>query len=347
MGFRSKAPRPPRYSDGNAGNADPVVFPTVCIEARHLLSCDPAIYDPCERNSAPQSRSTIRFHAPIASKTDVRHLGSSIRSLSFETLMVGKPKLPNWLAYVRPHVQPYLALGKGERQKYIEKLSKKTDLSDNSLRRMIAAAQFLEAEGITDLPPGGRLPLGSVENIARIAAYEPSRRRGLLDEVWAGRLTIDQLAEELEKTRRNAKRRANAKLVDPQELADQILASLAVQTLKTKRFNLGEISVHSFDDDGDLRYFDLQTKPALVIRLPKKPPIVVMDGGQTGGAAASFMRQRKEFLRNVLVAAGLYETVLVYAPHWNEDLERLKHHARPSVGGRIIIIREPQSNVPN
>jgi hypothetical protein len=257
--------------------------------------------------------------------------------------MVGKPKLPNWLAYIRTHVKPYLALGRGERQKYIAKLSKKTDLSDNSLRRMIAAAQFLEAEGITDLPAGGRLPLGSVENIARIAAHEPSRRRELLDEVWAGKITIDALAEELEKTRRNAKRRAHIQYTSPGSI-DAYLASLAVQALKAKKFNLEGISVISFDDDGEIRYFDTQTKPALVIRIPTKPAIVVMDGRQTGGIAASFMRQRKEFLRNVLVAAGLYETVLVYAPHWQEDVSRLIHHARPSVGARIMLIGDSESS---
>ena len=111
--------------------------------------------------------------------------------------MVGKPTLTNWLAYIRPHIKPYLALGRGERREYIEKLSEETSLSDNSLRRYIAAAQFLEAEGITDLPPGGRLPLGAVENIARIAAHDPSRRRTLLEEVVAGNMTIDQVAAEL------------------------------------------------------------------------------------------------------------------------------------------------------
>ncbi|WP_426440584.1 hypothetical protein [Bradyrhizobium genosp. P] len=262
--------------------------------------------------------------------------------------MVGKPKLPNWLAYIRPHVQPYMALGRGERAKYIAKLSKKTELSDNSLRRMIAAAQFLEAEGITDLPPGGRLPLGSVENIARIAAHEPSRRRELLDQVWAGRLTIDQLAEELEKTRKAAKRRANVKHVDPREFTDRILAVKAIDTLEAKHFDLEGISVNRFDDViGDLRYFDLQTKPSLVLQILGKPPMVVLDGSETGGTAASFMRQRQEFLRNVLVAAGLFETVLVYAPHWHGDLESLVRHARPSVGARIIIIGEPQLTVPN
>jgi hypothetical protein len=250
--------------------------------------------------------------------------------------MVGKPTLPNWLAYIRPHIKPYQALGRGERRKYIEKLSKQTKLSDNSLRRFIAAAQFLEAEGITDLPPGGRLPLGAVENIARIAAHDPSRRRTLLDEVAAGRMTIDQVAAELEKTRKSAKRGANA--------SNLRLEDLAINELKARQVDLKGMSLLSFDDDGDTRYFDSQTRPALVIRVPEKPPIVVMDGRRFGGTAASFMRQRKEFLRNVLVAVGLYETVLVYAPQWYGDVERLIHHARPAVGKRIVLIGSPEAS---
>jgi hypothetical protein len=248
--------------------------------------------------------------------------------------MVGKPTLPNWLAYIRPHIKPYLVLGRGERRNYIEKLSKQTKLSDNSLRRYIAAAQFLEAEGITDLPPGGRLPLGAVENIARIAAHDPSRRRTLLDEVAAGNLTIDEVAAELEKIRKNAKRR---KIETVMKLED-----LAIDELKARQVDLEGMMLVRFDEDGDTRYFDSQTKPSFVIRLPAEPPIVVMDGRQSGGAAASFMRQRKEFLRNVLVAAGLYETVLVYAPHWHDDVARLIRLARPAVGARIVLIESSE-----
>jgi hypothetical protein len=214
-------------------------------------------------------------------------------------------------------------------------LSKQTKLSDNSLRRFIAAAQFLEAEGITDLPPGGRLPLGAVENIARIAALDPSRRRTLLVEVAAGRMTIDEVALELEKTRKRAKRRAAE--------APLGLEDLAINELKAGGVDLKGMSLRSFDDEGDTRYFDAQTRPAFVIRVPQKPPIVVMDGRRSGGTTASFMRQRKEFLRNVLVAAGLYETVLVYAPHWHEDVARLIWHARPAVGARIVLMGDPET----
>jgi hypothetical protein len=55
-------------------------------------------------------------------------------------------------------------------------------------------------------------------------------------------------------------------------------------------------------------------------------------GRAVGGTAASFMRQRKEFLRNVLIGASLYDLVLVYAPHWHEDIEKLVGQC-----GRILV----------
>jgi len=245
--------------------------------------------------------------------------------------MVGKPKLPNWLAYIRPHVEPYQALGRGERRKYIEKLSKQTKLSDNSLRRMIAAAQFLEAEGITDLPPDGRLPLGSVENIARIAAHEPSRRRELLDEVRAGRMTIDQLAAELEKTRKRAKRLGVTQQVP--------LDALVIETLKKKGIDLEGVEIGKYVGLGvDWMYFDPQNLPALSVQAKGRPPLIVMDGSHFGGGTASFMRQRKEFLRNVLVSATLFDEVLVYAPHSQEDIKTLIRHVHPEVARRILLI---------
>jgi len=246
--------------------------------------------------------------------------------------MVGKPKLPNWLAYIRPHVEPYQALGRGERRKYIEKLSKQTKLSDNSLRRMIAAAQFLEAEGITDLPPDGRLPLGSVENIARIAAHEPSRRRELLDEVRAGRTTIDQLAEELWKTRKRAKRLGATQQVP--------LDALVVETLKTKKgIDPKVVKTEKYAGAGAIwMYFDPQNLPSLLVHAKDYPPMVVMDGRHFGGGTASFMQQRKEFLRNVLVSATLFDAVLVYAPHSQEDIKRLIGHVHPEVARRILLI---------
>ena len=46
----------------------------------------------------------------------------------------------DWLPYIRPHLRPYEALGRGERRDYIANLSMKMRLFDNTLRRFIAAA---------------------------------------------------------------------------------------------------------------------------------------------------------------------------------------------------------------
>jgi hypothetical protein len=256
--------------------------------------------------------------------------------------MVGKPKLPNWLAYIQPHRKPYLALGRGERQKYIAKLSKQTDLSDNSLRRMIAAAEFLEREGITDLPPGGRLPLGSVENIARIAAHEPDRRRELLDQVWEGRMTIDQLAEELEKVRKSAKSRVRLKAT----ASIRPLEDIAAEALKERQINIDGAKFLKFQDVDDGRYFEGVSKPRLVLSFPKNRSFVVFDSRRFGGTAASFMSLRRELLRNILVAAALYDKVLAYTPEWSEDVEKLIEQVVPSMRSRIILIRDPDSGEP-
>jgi hypothetical protein len=105
-----------------------------------------------------------------------------------------------WLAYIRPHVQPYEALGRGDRRDYIAKLSKRVKLSDNTLRRFIWAAQYLDAEGITELPSGVRMPVAAVERVARIAARQPEKRQQLLKDVAEGRLTIVELRELLKKS---------------------------------------------------------------------------------------------------------------------------------------------------
>ena len=61
------------------------------------------------------------------------------------------------------------------------------------LGRFIAAAQYLDAEGIDELPSGVRMPVAAVERVARIAARQPERRQQLLKDVAEGRLTISWL----------------------------------------------------------------------------------------------------------------------------------------------------------
>lgn len=238
----------------------------------------------------------------------------------------------DWLGYIRPHLRPYEALGRGERRDYIAKLSKQVKLSDNTLRRFIWAAQFLEAEGITELPPGVKMPVGAVEQIARIATREPERRQELLREVAAGKLTIDQLRAQLKKSDKAASRRNRAQAQE-EPLEERAKADLEAREIGRS----ADMFVTGYKELGHW-YFDSHTKPAFVILLPQDRRIVVMDDRLVSGATFSFAHQRKEFLRNILTGASLYDFVLVYTTVWREDVERLVRAMRPELRERLIVI---------
>jgi hypothetical protein len=238
----------------------------------------------------------------------------------------------NWLGYIRPHLRPYEALGRGERRDYIAKLSKQAKLSDNTLRRFIAAAQFLEAEGITELPAGARIPVGSVERIARIATREPDRRQELLKDVVARKLTTDQLSAQLKKLGKTASKRSRAQ-------AQQVSPERAKADLEARAIGKSAaMAVTQYDGLDHWWYFDSRMRPAFVIDLSEEHRIVVMDDSLVSGTAASFMQQRKEFLRNVLAGTSLYEFVLVYASIWLVDVEKLKRVMRSEARQRVILI---------
>jgi hypothetical protein len=239
-----------------------------------------------------------------------------------------------WLSYIRPHLQRYEALGSGARGDYIAKLSKQVKLSDNTLRRFIAAAQFLEAEGITELPPGGKMPVAAVERIARIAAREPERRRELLRDVAAGKLTVVQLRAQLKKSATAASKRSRAQAQEV-PLEQRAKADLEAREIGKS----ADMVVTPYEEDLDRRsYLDSRMRPAFVIHLPEARRIVVMDDRLVSGTAVSFIMQRKEFLRNVLAGTSLYELVLVYASIWREDVEKLKRAMRPEARQRLILI---------
>jgi hypothetical protein len=252
--------------------------------------------------------------------------------------MPATPKIADWLGYIRPHIRPYDALGRGERGDYIAKLSKETKLSDNSLRRMIFAAQFLDAEGITELAPGGRLPVGAVERIARIAAREPEKRQQLLADLTAGKVTIHQLRQQLKRSDKVAKRARSAR--DDVPLVERAKAELKFRGVEDIE-NMIEVD---FLTMADAWYFDQPTKPARVILLPRSRRAVLLDGTSFQGTVGSFMRQRKEFLRNVIIGAGLYDFVLVWAPFWQEDVDALAKGMQPNSASRIIVMKpHPES----
>jgi hypothetical protein len=249
--------------------------------------------------------------------------------------MPAEPKIPDWLGYIRPHIHHYDSLGRGERQHYIAKLSKRTQLSDNSLRRMIFAAQFLNEEGITELPPGGRLPVGAVERIARIAAREPEKRRQLLDDLVAGKLTIGQLKEQLKRSEKVAKRARKSRDDLPAiERAKAELAARGVATIEKMK----EVDILT---TGDAGYFERSTRPERAIMLPDCRRAVVLDGTAFLGMVGSFTLHRWSFVRNLLIGASLYDFVLVWAPFWQADVAKLLRAMPPEPRSRIIVMEVP------
>jgi hypothetical protein len=246
--------------------------------------------------------------------------------------MPAAPKIPDWLGYIRPHIRPYDALGRGERRDYIAKLSKETKLSDNSLRRMIFAAQFLEEEGIKELPPDGKMPVGAVERIARIAARQPERRQQLLADMVAGKVTIQQLKDQLKKSDRVAKRARKAR--DDVPLVERAKAELASRGIEDIK-DMEEVDIlHS----QDAWYFDRGTRPSHAIILPYERRAVLVDGTSFMGSVGSFTIRRKEFLRNILIGASLYDYVIVWAPFWHKDAEELLKGMLPDPRARVILM---------
>ncbi|TYL84324.1 hypothetical protein [Bradyrhizobium cytisi] len=206
-------------------------------------------------------------------------------------------------------------------------------LSDNTLRRFISAAQYLEAEGITELPSGARMPVAAVERVARIAAREPERRQQLLKDVAEGRLTIVQLRGMLKKNSKTAARRRRASILE-EPLEERALAALEARGVLKR----SDAVLATFQGLDQWSYFDSHTKPALIILLSRDRRIIVMDDRSIGGTAASFIRQRREFLRNILAGVGLYDLVLVFASIWHEDIGKLVCAMRPEMRQRIILL---------
>jgi hypothetical protein len=223
----------------------------------------------------------------------------------------------------------------GERLKYIAKLSKETKLSDNSLRRYIAAAQFLEAEGITEIKPGTRLPVAAVERIARIAAFKPGSQHRLLHEAQSGMASVEFLGTMLKGIKKTEVKARLDRLAEPSrpleefaDLADAAKAELASRGVA----DVASMKVFPFDQLDTSEYFEWQAKPVFAIKLPEERRAAVMDDR----TPRSFVRQRKEFKRNILCAATFYDYVLVYAPTWQAEIEKLRKAVLPSIRERII-----------
>lgn len=243
----------------------------------------------------------------------------------------------DWLAYIRPHLHAFEALGRGERGDYIARLSKKVRLSDNTLRRFIAAAQFLEAQGITELAPNVRMPVAAVERVARIAARQPERRHKLLEDIVEGRLTIVQLREILKQSVKNAKRQKGAAQTESD--VDRVAREFTVR----KICKPADMVLRHGNDEEFGWLLGRPMQQSYVVHLPRSRRALILDTKMSRGAGSSFALQRREFLRNVLIGASLYDFVIVFAAAWYNEVEKLVRQLRPPLREQIILIDDTGS----
>ena len=248
------------------------------------------------------------------------------------------PPKAQWLDFIRPHVDRYGQLPRGEQKKYIEDLSNLTGTSVNTLRRFIAAAQYLEANGIREFPKGvTRMPVGSIEFIMRIGKRDPERARYLLSGLGRGNWTAAQLRFELDATRDLPSSPDPAiERIDEDSLRS-ILADLAGSPGEPS--DASELSLMDFEFwDTPLGLFDRLAYPVAIAQFPDARRAAIFDEAAVKWKVSPD-RAKREFLRNVSIATSMFALVLVFCSGLEDDVRRLGSALSEDCGQKLRLIR--------
>lgn len=252
-------------------------------------------------------------------------------------------QISNWLAFIRPHVDRYLALPRGEQKKFVDKLSEKTGSSGNTLRRYIAAAQVLEAHGVTEFPPGlKRLPVAAVEAIERISKQDPARGRELFKQLIEGLWSIRELKEKLAdipQRGRPANRALRVKSITNEQLVAEI-AGLSGETSRQGEAGQADFKLIRFVDwpmEQGLNLLSRAALPRFVVPLPTGAHAVVFDDSAVRWHASPAVAMR-EFLRNIAIAATIFDYVVVLCGIFRQEVEREVMAMRDDCRRRIRIL---------
>jgi hypothetical protein len=226
----------------------------------------------------------------------------------------------NWLGFIRPLLQDYAALPAGAQVKLLQKLSRQRGTSVNTLRRYVGAARFLERVfAITEFPPGRpRLPVASVEAIARIYRKDAGVGHALMDELVAGHLTIVALKKKLKTMGRGARVKPGAAAISERDIVEDVaelhkdLAALVAR---------GQLHTAPFSAwSGPSRLFGGRALPACVVATPERRWIAVFDEAALAWAVSP-ATVAGEFLANIAIASATFDFVLVYCT----SLQRQAH----------------------
>lgn len=251
-------------------------------------------------------------------------------------------RIADWLGFIAPHLRAYETLGAGERQKFITRLSSDTGYSENTLRRFIGAAGFLEASQLTAIPAGLKhMPVGSVEAVARISKRDPELGQRLLKELTQGGWTIDALKKKLTQLAQEspAGRPKSSRRYHPENLA-----RVASQFKASARWPLDEefVIVRYRDWPGLAVRFDAVAEPELVLSFPRHRQVVVFDEAALKWTTSA-QRAKREFLRSIVLAVAMFDYVIVFVAALGEELSRCLDALHPQSRGRIWTEQGPPS----
>jgi hypothetical protein len=252
--------------------------------------------------------------------------------------------IPDWLGFIRPQLHSYQRLPWGGQQAFIKKLSQRTGSSENTLRRFIAAAEFLEGYGITTLAAGRRpLPIAAVEVIGRISKKDPARGRMLLDKFMNGVGTIQILKDELANMAKGkpswqGKPATPVSATDVNKAITGLARSLGPGVESLLPFYQEDWRFLKFSAwPGPAGIFAKAAWPAFVMPLYQGRYAVIFDEA-TLAWAASPATVTREFIRNIAIAVAMFDFVLVLCNVLQADVTRAIEAMRDECRGRIRVL---------
>lgn len=270
----------------------------------------------------------------------------------------GKPRtrqISNWLDFIRPHLDRYVTLPRGDQKKFVEGLSEeirelRVDKDDrpeapgpsvNTLRRYVAAAQFLESHGIVKFPPDRpRLPAAAVEAIARISKRDPAYAQTLLADLMAGRQTVRRLRTELrEMPEQGLAPDPNIRKFSYEELR-QVLSEFA-SGLFGKPVAPAEFQLADFELGPDVvpvATFDPLAHPFATGKFGDDRRVAIFDES-TVRWKVSPDRAKREFKRNIAVATTLFDIVAVCCATLQSDVDDMRAKMLDHCRKRVLVLK--------
>lgn len=93
----------------------------------------------------------------------------------------------SWLEIIRPHLETYFTLPRGQRDAFARDLAARFNLRTNTVQRQLLAAKYLRERGLNEI----HAPLLSVEAIARVGRYSRREELDLLQSLANGAETTE------------------------------------------------------------------------------------------------------------------------------------------------------------